>query len=162
MHPYPARAPRPWLPAGMATAAMLALVSACSQGHDSAGGQAPVPASESGAEGNGQEAAAMRIPARFQGEWQGDPGACGRADEGRLLIGPQSIRFPESHGGLQALHAEDERLDVALQLRGEGRSWEATYRFRLSDDGRRLADLSSGNGMVRLRCRRRDGPGVLD
>lgn len=136
----------------MAVAAMLALLSACSQAPDSVVGEALSPANQPAPVGNGQEAAGVRIPRRFHGEWQRDAGNCGKADEGRLLIGPESVRFHESNGTLQALHADDERLDVALRLRGEGRSWESTYRFRLSDDGRRLTDLSSGNGMVRLRC----------
>lgn len=136
----------------MAVAAVLALLAACSQAPESVVGEVLSPANQAAPEGNGQEAAGARIPARFRGEWQRDTGNCGNADEGRLLIGPESVRFHESDGALQALHADDEQLDVALQLRGEGHSWEATYRFRLSEDGRRLTDLSSGNGMVRLRC----------
>lgn len=151
----PPRAPprQPFLPPATALAAALVLVvTACNQVPEGTDREALSPAGESGSEANEQAAAGIRIPRRFQGEWQGDPGACGTAAEARLLIGPDSLRFHESVGSLQALNAEGGRLDVALQLRGEGRTWEATYRFRLSEDGRRLTDLSSGNGMVRLRC----------
>lgn len=145
------RSPRPYLPVALAVATVLPLIAACSQAPDSVVGEHHSPAHE--AVSDDGHATAARIPARFQGEWQRDhPAACGTADEGRLLVGPESIRFHESVGALQALHADHERLDVALQLRGEGQVWEATYRFRLSDQGRRLTDLSSGNGMVRLRC----------
>lgn len=136
----------------MATAALLAVATACSQAPDSVVGEARPAAAASASDHRGQEAAGIRIPDRFQGEWQRDARACGNADEGRLLIGPESVGFHESVGALQALHAEGQRLDVALRLRGEGQSRDATYRFRLSEDGRRLTDLSSGNGMVRLRC----------
>lgn len=146
------RLPRPSMPPAVTVAAVLALSAACSQAPDTVDGEVLSPTNQAVWEGNGQEATGARIPARFQGEWQRDTGNCGNADEGRLLIGPGSVRFHESIGALQALHADDGRLDLALRLRGEGQSWEATYRFRLSEDGRRLTDLSSGNGMVRLRC----------
>jgi hypothetical protein len=136
----------------VAAASLPVLAAACSQAPDSLVGE-PLPAAAGTTSGDDRrEPAAARIPERFQGEWQRDPAACGRPDEGRLVIGPALLRFHESTGALQALQVEGARLDVALRMRGEGASWDATYRFRLSDDGRRLADLSSGNGMVRLRC----------
>lgn len=143
---------RPPSPPATAIAIALAFAAACSQAPDRAVGDVLQPAREDGSGVNGREARRASIPGRFQGEWQRDRGACGRAGEGRLLIGPATVRFHQGRGRLQALHAEDGRLDLALQLHGEGRTWEATYRFRLSDDGRRLTDLSSGNGLVRLRC----------
>jgi hypothetical protein len=133
-------------------AAVLTLVPACSPTPESVDGEVPASASRAASEASGRDAAVVHIPARFQGEWQRDRGRCGNADESRLLIGPESIRFHESVGTLQALHADEGRLDVALRLRGEGQAWEATYRFVLSSDGSRLTDLSSGNGLVRLRC----------
>jgi len=145
--------PRRSFPSALALAAALALaVAACGPAPEGTDGEVLSPVDESGLDADEQAAAGIRIPGRFQGEWQGDPGACGTAAEGRLLIGPDSLRFHESVGSLQAMNADNDRLDVALQLRGEGQTWEATYRFRLSEDGSRLTDLSSGNGMVRLRC----------
>jgi hypothetical protein len=133
-------------------ACLLAFAAACSKAPDEVDGEAPPPDSVAGPDAQAQPATALRIPERFQGEWQRDRAACGSADEGRLLVGPGSVRFHESDGALQALHADGQRLDLALLLRGEGQSREATYRFVLSRDGSRLTDLSSGNGMVRLRC----------
>jgi hypothetical protein len=152
MHRFSFPLPDPSRPPAMAVAAALALLAACSQAPGNIDGHALSPDHETPSDAIEQADAGVRVPERFQGEWQGDPGACGTSSEGRLHIGPESVRFHESNGTVQALHVDEERLDVALQLRGEGHAWEATYRFRLSDDGRRLTDLSSGNGMVRLRC----------
>lgn len=91
------------------------------------------------------------IPARFQGNWASDAAACAVAGhESRLSVGPDRIEFHESSGTITSVASGDDDLTVTAQLTGEGQTREATYRFRLSNDGNTLTD--SEGGMVRHRC----------
>lgn len=44
-------------------------------------------------------------------------------------------------------------LLVRVELTGEGQAWTETRRFRLSDDGTELQDITDGaGGLLRQRC----------
>ena len=91
------------------------------------------------------------IPARFRGEWNTDTAACGSgSNDSRLVIAADTIRFYESSGPVQSASADDNELTVVVRLTGEGETRDATYRFRLSADGRTLTDADSG--LARQRC----------
>lgn len=91
------------------------------------------------------------IPARFRGEWNTDAAACGSgSNESRLVIAADTIRFYESSGPVQSASVDDNELTVVARLTGEGETRDATYRFRLSADGRTLTDADSG--LARQRC----------
>jgi len=91
------------------------------------------------------------IPARFRGEWNTDAAACGSgSNDSRLVIAADTIRFYESSGPVQSASVDDNELTVVARLTGEGETRDATYRFRLSADGRTLTDADSG--LARQRC----------
>ena len=91
------------------------------------------------------------IPASFRGEWNTDAAACGSGgNESRLVIAADTIRFYESSGPVQSASVDDNELTVVVRLTGEGETRDATYRFRLSADGRTLTDADSG--LARQRC----------
>jgi len=91
------------------------------------------------------------VPARFQGNWASDAAACAMAGhESRLSIGADRIQFHESTGAITSVASGGNDVTITAQLTGEGETREATYRFRLSDDGNMLTDV--GGGMVRHRC----------
>jgi hypothetical protein len=72
--------------------------------------------------------------------------------ESQLSIAADRIAFHESSGTIQSVAGDDSDLTVVARLTGEGETREATYRFRLSADGRTLTDIGSGTGMTRRRC----------
>ena len=91
------------------------------------------------------------VPARFQGTWAADAAACAMAGhESRLTLGADRIQFHESSGAITSVASGGNDLTVTAQLSGEGETREATYRFRLSDDGHTLTDV--GSGMARNHC----------
>jgi hypothetical protein len=91
------------------------------------------------------------VPTRFQGNWATDAAACAMAGhESRLTLGADRIQFHESSGAITSVASGGNDLTVTAQLSGEGETREATYRFRLSDDGNTLTDV--GGGMARQRC----------
>ena len=95
--------------------------------------------------------AVATIPASFQGEWNTDAAACGSgSNESRLVISADTMRFYESSGPVQSASVDGNELTVVVRLTGEGETREATYRFRLSADGRTLTDADSA--LARQRC----------
>lgn len=91
------------------------------------------------------------VPARFHGSWAKDAAACAVAGhESRLTISGDRIQFHESSGAITSVASGADDLTVTAQLAGEGEAREATYRFRLSNNGNTLTDV--GGGMVRHRC----------
>ena len=100
---------------------------------------------------DGDDDVAGTIPARFHGEWNTDAAACGSgSNDSRLVIAADTIRFYESSGPVQSASVDDNELTVVVRLTGEGETRDATYRFRLSADGRTLTDADSG--LARQRC----------
>ncbi|HEU4814042.1 MAG TPA: hypothetical protein VFS99_07420 [Xanthomonadaceae bacterium] len=90
-------------------------------------------------------------PTRFQGTYAADPAACDTTGHvSHLIIGSDTITFHESSGPITEVASGPSDVTITAELTGEGETRQATYRFRLSDDGRTLTDL--GGGMERVRC----------
>lgn len=91
------------------------------------------------------------VPERFQGSYAGDADACDApGDPTQLTIGSDAITFHESSGPITEVASGPSDITITAELTGEGETREATYTFRLSDDGDTLTDV--GNGMERVRC----------
>lgn len=91
------------------------------------------------------------VPVRFRGRFAADAAACDAAgDPTRLTIEGDTIAFHESAGPVTAVSSGPSDITITAELTGEGETRDATYRFRLSDDGGTLTDLD--NDMTRVRC----------
>jgi hypothetical protein len=115
---------------------------------------APVPSRTSEQDAGDQAAGNQTIvPIPFQGRYARDATACRRTgDETQLTLGADAIRFHESGGPIASVATRDGAITLVARLTGEGETREATYRFRLSDDGTALTDITQGSGLVRQRC----------
>jgi hypothetical protein len=128
----------------IAALAIAMAAAGCSAERTPAGASADAPPPAAGA---------ITVPARFLGEWAIDAAACtSPGHESQLGITADRIAFHESNGTIQSVAGDDSNLTVVARLTGEGETREATYRFRLSADGRTLTDIGSGTGMARQRC----------
>lgn len=98
--------------------------------------------------------AAAAIPRRFRGEWNQKLADCGTSRNAtRLRIAAGRVQFHESSGKVRAvtMHGANE-IEVTADLVGEGSSFSATRRWRLSASGASLRDVTDGPGIVRRRC----------
>ena len=97
-----------------------------------------------------------RVPPAFLGEWNYDLPACGKGtDDSRLHITPNSLRFWESSGPILSVKVHSTReISLTARLSGEGETWTTDLRYRLSADGKELADITEGetDPFVRKRC----------
>jgi hypothetical protein len=98
------------------------------------------------------------IPDRFRGRWAGSHDKCGVPSEGSLAIYADRIDFYESRGRVLAVKiVSDREIEVELGSSGEGRTWQDMRRFRLSEDGRSLTDVTIPKYQaVRVRCEKAD------
>lgn len=154
------RMPAPTLAALLA----VALASACSPADDSAPRATapvpepvsappppPLPEPETEPDPTAATPASITIPVRFHGTWAADSEACADGgDTTHLVIRASTVEFYESIGQVTAVEAGDGEINAALELTGEGQTWEDRYGFRISEDGRTLTD--TGSGLVRVRC----------
>jgi len=93
------------------------------------------------------------IPAGFRGEWNADLKACGSGrSDSRLFVSPDQVFFYESIGEVKSVVVTGHTLEVSMEMAGEGERWDSTHRFRLSDDGKTLTDITEGEGFARQRC----------
>lgn len=94
------------------------------------------------------------VPARFVGEWVADLKRCGAdRDDSRLRLDADRIRFHESGGPIKAVVTRGElELAPIAELSGEGETWLARHRFRLSADRERLIDATGEAEFARYRC----------
>lgn len=105
------------------------------------------PGTDPGVDPNGE----TTVPVRFQGSFAADAAACDAAgDPTQLTIGSDTISFHESTGPVTEVSSGPSDITITAELTGEGETRDATYRFRLSDDGDTLTDLD--NDMARIRC----------
>ena len=95
------------------------------------------------------------VPARFVGNWAGDPASCGSgADDLVLRVSPHRISFWESAGPIRAAVVRGDEIALIAELSGEGETWLSAMKFEISPDGRMLTDTVSipGKEVVRYRC----------
>ena len=99
-------------------------------------------------------APAVQVPAAFQGEWNANLAHCGTdVNEARLTIVADRIAFYEASGPITGvrIHAPDE-VTLEARLTGEGETFTATHRFRLSEDESELIEVTEAAGLTRYRC----------
>jgi hypothetical protein len=95
----------------------------------------------------------IAIPEPFRGRWDASAAACaGKASEMRLVVGPDSLRFHESLGRVEAVRAAGaDTIALDLAFEGEGEQWRETRALRLLPDGRLVVDGRGGTAN-RVRC----------
>ena len=148
--------------AAISLAISLALAAGCAADDDGTADDAASPGPDAGAPPDDTPPAPERepapgpepdatVPARFQGSYATDAAACGATGHAsHLLIGGDAVTFHESSGPITEVASGPSDITITAALTGEGETREATYRFRLSDDGDTMTDL--GGGMERVRC----------
>lgn len=94
------------------------------------------------------------VPDRFRGKWTGRRDKCGIPAEGSLAIYADRMDFYGSRGRVLAVKVVSEReVEVTLESSAEGQVWRSMRRFRLSEDGRSLTDVTEPKYQtVRVRC----------
>ena len=91
------------------------------------------------------------VPAAFRGLWAASEADCAKPAETRLEVGANHLTFYESRGPVASVEATGpDEIRVAIQLTGEGETNQATYRYRLIQNGAALFDVRSG--LTRYRC----------
>lgn len=102
-----------------------------------------------------QVSEAKTVPATFLGEWNMRREDCGgHLNDSRLVISAQGLELHESSGEVVSTAVAGDTLTVKARMSGEGETWDETYRFRISEDGRVLLQLLSpdNQSVKRLRC----------
>ena len=100
-------------------------------------------------------AADVAVPERFLGAWASSPASCGSdADDLVLRLAPRHISYWESGGPVRSVVMRGDEIALIVELSGEGETWLAAAKFKLSPDGRMLTDNTSipGKKIVRYRC----------
>lgn len=112
----------------------------------------PAPAPKAAASISGTEVVDPKaVPAAFRGLWAATEADCAKPTETRLEVGADHLTFYESRGPVAAVEATGpDEIRIAVQLTGEGETREATYRYRLIQNGAALFDVR--NGLTRYRC----------
>ena len=76
------------------------------------------------------------VPARFHGEWDYAGGSCDPVSDLHLTIEPRQLVFYESVGTPTRIERTGSgEVTIALDMSGEGETWENTVQFRLADGG---------------------------
>lgn len=91
------------------------------------------------------------VPVAFQGLWAATEEDCAKPAETRLDVGAEHLTFYESRGPVASVESTGpDEIRIAVQLSGEGEARQATYRYRLIQNGAALFDVRSG--LTRYRC----------
>lgn len=93
------------------------------------------------------------IPAAFHGVYDRDRASCARRSVYRLVVSADELRFHESVGKVRNVALEGaDTINIAADYQGEGDSWRATQKLRLTDDNARLTVTGRGQETIRVRC----------
>lgn len=132
----------------LSLAAMIALA-ACGQQKPQS---PPASAEKTAATISGAEVVDPRaVPVAFRGVWAATEADCAKPAETRLEVGADHLTFYESRGPVASVEATGpDEIRIAIQLAGEGETNQATYRYRLIQNGAVLFDVRSG--LTRYRC----------
>lgn len=98
-----------------------------------------------------------QVPGQFQGMWAADPKSCPEPEDDRLRISAEKVDFYESTGKVVAVRVLDKlRVEIDLDMSGEGDHWRETLKLTLSEDRRTLKDINSSVNppyhYSRIRC----------
>jgi hypothetical protein len=97
------------------------------------------------------------IPDQFLGVWAASSKSCPMPEDDLLRIGAGRVDFHERTGKVVAVHALGElRVELELEMSGEGDTWRETLKLTLSRDRRTLTDIESSEKpkyhYSRVRC----------
>ncbi len=96
------------------------------------------------------------VPKQFQGTWAATAQQCAApVSESKLVISDQRLAFYESDGPIRDIDFDGKsELVLVVELSGEGETWLATVKFRLSEDRKTLIDVTDRHQtMTRVRCK---------
>ena len=111
----------------------------------------PAPAKSASAISGTEVTDPKAVPLAFQGLWAATEADCARPTETRLEVGADHLTFYESRGPVASVETTgQDEIRIAVQLSGEGEARQATYRYRLIQNGAALFDVRSG--LTRYRC----------
>ena len=100
-----------------------------------------------------------RVPPAFLGEWRYELTDCRNdADDSYLFIRPNRLEFYASEGPILDVKVHSARdISIKARLSGEGETSVEVTRFRLSADGKSIADITDpvGPPFTRKRCPKR-------
>ena len=83
----------------------------------------------------------VQIPAQFQGRRASSARHCAQGGESVFVIERDRVHFYESNGKILAVRNPTPlRLELDLELTGEGSTWRDTITFELSQDQQTLTD----------------------
>ena len=103
-------------------------------------------------------AAEPTMPQAFQGEWRAELKDCGSTgDDSRLIVTDSTLQFWESSGPIHSVEVLSPReIELTVRLEGEGEAWDDRMRWRLSEDGNALTDVTveSSEPFTRWKCPR--------
>lgn len=96
------------------------------------------------------------IPTQFRGRWASSTRHCTQGGESVLVIERGRVHFYESNGKILAIRQPTPlRIELDLELTGEGSMWRDTITFELSQDLRTLTDPTRqdpDHRFPRMRC----------
>ena len=98
---------------------------------------------------------ANEIPKKFHGVFDNSEAGCSfRYSDGRLTIYKDSIVFYESAGDVtgDVVREGDNRIQVSLNMQGEGDTWTDYRSYELSEDGQKLTIKHGDYQFERIRC----------
>jgi hypothetical protein len=100
-------------------------------------------------------ASGQTIPARFQGQWVGNLGDCGKLSDTNLKISANRVDFWESFGTVRSVKTQGTSdLYVTANFSSEGENYSETVHFRLSNNQKALTTIGDdGSQFTRYRCR---------
>jgi len=98
---------------------------------------------------------ANEIPKKFHGVFDNSEAGCSfRYSDGRLTIYKDSIVFYESAGEVtgDVVREGDNRIQVSLNMQGEGDTWTDYSSYELSEDGQKLTIKTEDYEFEKIRC----------
>lgn len=97
------------------------------------------------------------IPEKFWGKWASKAENCAKDHVQSLQIGPTLLEFSKSSGIPISIVLKDQKeLALIAEFKGNGNEWIGYVHFKISDDGKLLADIKNsyaGNGFARIKCK---------
>jgi hypothetical protein len=97
------------------------------------------------------------VPGQFQGTWAADSASCPDPEDDLLKIRADQIDFYERSGKVIAIRVLDRfRVEIDLDMWGQGDKWHETLKLTLAKDQRTLTDINSSENppyhYSRVRC----------
>ena len=98
---------------------------------------------------------ANKIPKKFHGVFDESQARCSfRYSDSRISIYKDSIEYWESAGEVtgDVVREGDNRIQVSLNMQGEGDTWTDYSSYELSEDGQKLTIKTEDYEFEKIRC----------